>query len=57
MADFIIGDLTETLDDTIYTKPKLLLTGGNGLVGSAFKEIAHQYEDKYDFILFQLVKV
>jgi GDP-L-fucose synthase len=50
MADFIIGDLTETLDDTIYTKPKLLITGGNGLVGSAFKEIAHQYEDKYDFI-------
>ena len=52
MAEFIIGDLTDTLDTTT-TKPKLLITGGNGLVGNAFRDIAHQYEEKYkNFKLF-----
>ena len=56
MADFIIGDLTDKTG--VYsTKPKLLVTGGSGLVGSAFKDIAHEYEDKYDFIFFVIFRL
>ena len=58
MDDFVIGDLTDapiTFDTNTNTntntntKQKLLITGGNGLVGNAIRDISIQYEGKYEF--------
>ena len=61
MDDFVIGDLTDapiTFDTNTNTntntntKQKLLITGGNGLVGNAIRDISIQYEGKYEFFFF-----